>query len=95
MSAAAEVLTRWEQIKREEKGVEHKSLLDGISEGLPGLLRAENVQMRAAWSVTGMSPLLGRCARLARGFRDTFVICLSAAATHRLASAQRAALSRT
>ena len=45
---SAEVLTRWEQIKRDEKGVKHESLLDGISEGLPGLLRAEKIQKRAA-----------------------------------------------
>ncbi len=45
---SAAVLTRWEEIKREEKGVMHESLLDGISEGLPGLLRAEKIQKRAA-----------------------------------------------
>ena len=45
---SAAVLTRWEEIKREEKGVKHESLLDGISEGLPGLLRAEKIQKRAA-----------------------------------------------
>ena len=45
---SAEVLTRWEEIKREEKGARHESLLDGISDGLPGLLRAEKIQKRAA-----------------------------------------------
>ena len=45
---STEVLKRWEEIKREEKGVQHKSLLDGISDGLPGLLRAEKIQKRAA-----------------------------------------------
>ncbi|MEO6789225.1 MAG: nucleoside triphosphate pyrophosphohydrolase [Chthoniobacteraceae bacterium] len=42
------VLKRWEEIKREEKGAQHDSLLNGISEGLPGLLRAEKAQKRAA-----------------------------------------------
>jgi MazG family protein len=45
---SAAVLTRWEEIKREEKGAQHGSLLDGISDGLPGLLRAEKIQKRAA-----------------------------------------------
>jgi MazG family protein len=42
------VLTRWEEIKRAEKGDKPASALDGISEGLPGLMRAEKVQKRAA-----------------------------------------------
>ena len=45
---SAEVLTRWEEIKRAEKGNTATSALDGISEGLPGLTRAEKVQKRAA-----------------------------------------------
>jgi tetrapyrrole methylase family protein / MazG family protein len=46
---SAEVLTRWEEIKRAEKGDKPSaSALDGISEGLPGLMRAEKVQKRAA-----------------------------------------------
>jgi MazG family protein len=45
---SAAVLTRWEEIKREEKGVQHESVLDGISDGLPGLIRAEKIQKRAA-----------------------------------------------
>jgi MazG family protein len=45
---SAHVLRRWEEIKREEKTARHESLLDGISEGLPGLLRAEKIQKRAA-----------------------------------------------
>jgi len=45
---SGEVLKRWEEIKREEKGAQHASLLDGISEGLPGLIRAEKIQKRAA-----------------------------------------------
>ena len=60
---SAAVLTRWEEIKRAEKGIEHTSILDGISEGMPGLMRAEKVQKRAAkvgfdWSE--IAPVIGK-----------------------------------
>lgn len=45
---SAEVLKRWDDIKRMEKGTVAESALDGIGEGLPGLLRAEKMQKRAA-----------------------------------------------
>jgi MazG family protein len=45
---SAEVLMRWEEIKRAEKGSAAASLLDGISHGLPALIRAVKVQKRAA-----------------------------------------------
>jgi len=45
---SAEVLKRWEEIKREEKGTRQESLLDGISNGLPGLIRAEKIQRRVS-----------------------------------------------
>jgi MazG family protein len=45
---STEVLRRWEEIKREEKGARQESLLDGISDGMPGLIRAEKIQKRAA-----------------------------------------------
>jgi MazG family protein len=48
---SAAVLTRWEEIKRAEKGLgaaAEGSVLDGISEGLPALLHALKVQKRAA-----------------------------------------------
>lgn len=48
-SDSTAVLARWEEIKRAEKGTAAEaSALDGISEGLPGLMRAEKVQKRAA-----------------------------------------------
>lgn len=47
-ATSSDVLKRWEEIKREEKGAKAESLLDGVSEGLPGLLRAEKIQKRAA-----------------------------------------------
>ena len=48
-SDSAAVLTRWEEIKRAEKGATAAaSALDGVSEGLPSLMRAEKVQKKAA-----------------------------------------------
>ena len=48
-SDSAAVLTRWEEIKRAEKGTTAAaSALDGVSEGLPSLMRAEKVQKKAA-----------------------------------------------
>ncbi len=44
---SAEVLRQWEQIKRAEK-TERKSLLDGLPRALPGLMRAQTVQKKAA-----------------------------------------------
>ncbi|HXC61212.1 MAG TPA: nucleoside triphosphate pyrophosphohydrolase [Nitrospiria bacterium] len=46
---AAEVLVRWEELKAEEKGNRHRtSVLDGIPKQLPALLRAQQLQARAA-----------------------------------------------
>jgi tetrapyrrole methylase family protein / MazG family protein len=45
-STAAEVLTRWEQIKKAEKG--RSSVMDGIPVALPALLYAMKVQKRAS-----------------------------------------------
>jgi MazG family protein len=45
---SAEVLKKWEDIKRAEKGTAPASALDGISGGLPALLHAEKVQKKAA-----------------------------------------------
>ena len=44
-----EVLGRWEEMKRKEAGNRHrKSALDGVPKSLPALLRAHQVQARAA-----------------------------------------------
>lgn len=48
LQSSGAVLKRWDELKRAEKGKAHKSLLDGISGGLPALMRAEKVQKRAA-----------------------------------------------
>jgi MazG family protein len=45
---SAEVLKKWDDIKRAEKGERVTSALDGISGGLPALMRAEKVQKKAA-----------------------------------------------
>ena len=45
---SAEVLRKWDDIKRAEKGDRVVSALDGISSGLPALMRAEKVQKKAA-----------------------------------------------
>jgi tetrapyrrole methylase family protein/MazG family protein len=45
---AAEVVLNWEAIKKQEKAGERKGILDGISPGLPALLRAYKLQGKAA-----------------------------------------------
>lgn len=49
VSCADEVLTRWEEIKRGEKGYESRtSVLDGVPNTLPALSRAMEISKRAA-----------------------------------------------
>ena len=45
---AAEVIVNWDAIKRREKKQKPKSALDGVPQGLPALLRANKLQMKAA-----------------------------------------------
>ena len=45
---SAEVLRKWDDIKRAEKGHVAESALDGIPGGLPALLQAQKVQKKAA-----------------------------------------------
>src|SRR5262249_45969232 len=45
---SAEVLVRWDEIKRAEKGNAASSALDGVPGGLPALLRAQKLQKKAA-----------------------------------------------
>lgn len=42
------VLNQWEEIKRQEKGVEDRPYLHGVGDGLPGLLKAYKLQKKAA-----------------------------------------------
>jgi MazG family protein len=45
---SASVIQRWDEIKRAEKGGAPQSLLDGVSPGMPALIRAEKIQKKAA-----------------------------------------------
>lgn len=49
VSGVDDVLTNWEQIKRGEPGYEHrKSVLDGVPNSLPALMRAAKLSKKAA-----------------------------------------------
>lgn len=51
VETVADVYKNWDQLKREEKGKGHeerKSILDGIPEHLPSLMRAYKIQKKAA-----------------------------------------------
>jgi tetrapyrrole methylase family protein/MazG family protein len=49
VSGVDEVLTNWEQIKRKEPGYEEReSVLDGVPESLPALMRAAKLSKKAA-----------------------------------------------
>lgn len=49
VSTSGEVLANWEEIKKKEKmHQERTSVLDGVPQGLPALLRAHGIQKRAA-----------------------------------------------
>ena len=45
---AAEVVVNWEEIKKQEKGHHRQAVLDGVSLGLPSLMRAYKLQGKAA-----------------------------------------------
>lgn len=45
---AAEVVVNWDEIKKQEKGCERKSVIDGIPKDLPSLMRAYKMQAKAA-----------------------------------------------
>jgi tetrapyrrole methylase family protein/MazG family protein len=47
VSGTSEVLQRWEQLKREEKG-EERSIFDGVPTALPALQQADTYSRRAA-----------------------------------------------
>lgn len=49
-STSDEVLRNWDAIKRQEKGDEHRSVLEGVPRSAPALLRAHEVSKRAARS---------------------------------------------
>lgn len=45
---ADEVLTNWDEIKKREKSHTRRTVLDGVPQGLPSLMRAYKLQMKAA-----------------------------------------------
>lgn len=45
---AGEVVLNWDKIKQQEKAGERKNVLDGIPKDLPGLMRAQKLQQKAA-----------------------------------------------
>ncbi len=47
-NTAEDVNAIWDARKAEEKGAQHKSAIDGVTKGLPALLRAEKLQKKAA-----------------------------------------------
>jgi ATP diphosphatase len=58
LGSPSAVITRWEQIKAEERGGTPKTLLTGIPAALPALLRADQIGRRAAsvgfdWAAAG------------------------------------------
>ncbi|KGP89906.1 hypothetical protein N780_09725 [Pontibacillus chungwhensis BH030062] len=42
-----QVMRNWDEIKKDEKGLERPSVLDGVVEALPGLMRAQELQKKA------------------------------------------------
>jgi tetrapyrrole methylase family protein/MazG family protein len=80
---AEDVKVRWEQIKRnerEEKG-QDSSALEGVPKTLPALLRAYQVQARAArvgfdWS--DLTPVLGKLEEELQEFRDAMAASTAA-----------------
>ena len=42
------VLNQWDEIKRQEKGIEDKPYLGGVGDGLPGILKAVKLQKKAS-----------------------------------------------
>ena len=45
---AEDVVKNWDEIKQEEKGVKQESVLDGVGKSLPNLIRAFELQRKAA-----------------------------------------------
>ncbi|GGD04372.1 MazG family protein [Thalassobacillus devorans] len=48
VNSSEEVITNWDEIKKQEKGVQPESLLDQVPDSFPSLLQAEDIQKRAA-----------------------------------------------
>ncbi|WP_106495600.1 nucleoside triphosphate pyrophosphohydrolase [Lentibacillus sp. Marseille-P4043] len=48
VDSVADVYTNWDALKREEKGDQRKSVLDGVSKSIPALAKAYQLQKKAA-----------------------------------------------
>jgi tetrapyrrole methylase family protein/MazG family protein len=70
VAGVAGVLENWEQIKREEYRAERKSALDGVPQGLPGLLQAEKLQNKAAKVGFDWGDLEGPLAKVKEEFAE-------------------------
>jgi MazG family protein len=60
---SAAVLEQWDAIKRVEKGHQHEGFLHGVGSGLPGLMRAQKLQKKAArvgFDWPEMGPVIGK-----------------------------------
>jgi len=71
VSGSAEVVDRWEQLKREETGYqERESALDGIPRALPALQHAHKVQKRAARAGFDWDDIAGPRAKIDEELRE-------------------------
>jgi MazG family protein len=60
---SAAVLKQWDAIKRDEKGTHHEPYLNGVTQGLPSLMRAQKLQKKAArvgFDWPDIAPVLGK-----------------------------------
>ena len=60
---SAAVLEQWDAIKRVEKGHQNEGYLHGVGSGLPGLMRAQKLQKKAArvgFDWPEMGPVVGK-----------------------------------
>jgi tetrapyrrole methylase family protein/MazG family protein len=68
-----EVLANWEDIKKQEKGNVRESVLSGIPKGLPGLLKAYELQKKAAkvgFDWDDIQPMLQKVSEEWREFKE-------------------------
>ena len=68
-----EVMKNWEAIKKEEKSAERKSVLDGLSNTLPALAAAAEIQRKAAkqnFDWTEIEPVFDKCEEEFRELRE-------------------------
>lgn len=74
VSSSKEVINNWEQIKKNEKGKEHRRyLVDDIPVALPSLFRAEKIQRRVArvgFDWHNMGPALDKVEEEFKEFRE-------------------------